>query len=163
MSLVAVRDREVVTGTARHVAWGVLPLVAGLFVIVEALNGAGALMLAERGLQWCSALPGVWGKMAAALGVALLSNVVNNLPVGLAAGAALGQPGMSGTINQTMHHAVLVGVDVGPNLSVTGSLATILWLIALRRDGVKVTPWEFLKLGAVVMFPALVGAVLVLR
>jgi len=55
-----------------------------------------------------------------------------------------------------------VGVDVGPNLSVTGSLATILWLIALRRNGVQVTPWEFLKLGAVVMFPALVGAVLVL-
>ena len=50
-------------------------------------------------------------------------------------------------------------VDLGPNLSVTGSLATILWLIALRREGLVVTAWQFLKLGALVMPPALILAV----
>jgi arsenical pump membrane protein len=45
----------------------------------------------------------------------------------------------------------LIGVDLGPNLSVTGSLATILWLIALRREGVETTPWQFLKAGMIVM------------
>ena len=44
--------------------------------------------------------------------------------------------------------AVLIGVDLGPNLSVTGSLATILWLVALRREGSHVGAWHFLKLGA---------------
>jgi arsenical pump membrane protein len=53
---------------------------------------------------------------------------------------------------------MLIGVDVGPNLSVTGSLATILWLGALRREGVAVTAWGFLRLGALVMPPALVAA-----
>ena len=53
---------------------------------------------------------------------------------------------------------VLVGVDLGPNLSVTGSLATILWLAALRRDGQEVGFCRFLRLGAVVMPPALVLA-----
>ena len=42
-------------------------------------------------------------------------------------------------------HAVLLGVDLGPNLSVTGSLATILWLIALRRENVEITAWEFFE------------------
>jgi arsenical pump membrane protein len=51
--------------------------------------------------------------------------------------------------------AVLIGVDLGPNLSVTGSLATILWMTALRRDGVHVNARDFLKLGLVVMPPAL--------
>ena len=34
----------------------------------------------------------------------------------------------------------LIGVDLGPNLSVTGSLATILWLTAIRREGEDVAP-----------------------
>ena len=55
--------------------------------------------------------------------------------------------------------AVLIGVDLGPNLSVTGSLATILWLTALRRDGESVSAWTFLKLGALVMPPALLLAI----
>ena len=54
--------------------------------------------------------------------------------------------------------AVLIGVDLGPNLSVTGSLATIVWLSALRRDGLHVGAWTFLKLGAVVMPPAMILA-----
>jgi hypothetical protein len=48
-------------------------------------------------------------------------------------------------------------VDVGPNLSVTGSLATILWLLALRKDAggdtggerLDVSFWKFLKVGAI--------------
>jgi arsenical pump membrane protein len=55
--------------------------------------------------------------------------------------------------------AVLIGVDLGPNLSVTGSLATILWLTALRREGLRVSAWAFLKLGALVMPPALALAI----
>ena len=54
--------------------------------------------------------------------------------------------------------ALLIGIDLGPNLSVTGSLATILWLVALRREGVHVGAWQFLRLGLVVMPPALLLA-----
>jgi arsenical pump membrane protein len=50
-------------------------------------------------------------------------------------------------------------VDLGPNLSVTGSLATILWLTALRRGGQAVGVGAFLKLGIVVMPPALFLAI----
>jgi arsenical pump membrane protein len=53
---------------------------------------------------------------------------------------------------------VLVGVDLGPNLSVTGSLATILWLIAIRREGQNVSFWRFLKVGVVVMPLSLLAA-----
>ncbi|WP_249167666.1 ArsB/NhaD family transporter [Bradyrhizobium elkanii] len=58
--------------------------------------------------------------------------------------------------------AVLIGVDLGPNLSVTGSLATILWLIALRREGEHVDALRFLRLGILVMPPALVLSLLAL-
>jgi arsenical pump membrane protein len=57
---------------------------------------------------------------------------------------------------------VLIGIDLGPNLSVTGSLATILWLIAIRREGQHVGFWKFLRWGVIVMPPALVLSVLAL-
>jgi len=45
---------------------------------------------------------------------------------------------------------------------VTGSLATVLWLIALRREGVQIGGWRFLKIGLLVMPPALLGATLLM-
>jgi arsenical pump membrane protein len=46
---------------------------------------------------------------------------------------------------------------------VTGSLATLLWVLALRRDGITVTPWQFLRIGTIVTIPALIGALLTAR
>ncbi|HEX4310185.1 MAG TPA: arsenic transporter [Acidobacteriaceae bacterium] len=157
--LVALRDRGAPVRAVRNVAWGVLPLVAGLFMIVEALNRAGLMRLTKAGLAWLAAVPDGAGKFAGGFGVALLSNAMNNLPAGLAAGTALREMGQHGLLA----HAVLIGVDLGPNLSVTGSLATILWLIALRREEAEITGWEFLKIGMVAMPVALALALLALR
>ncbi len=149
--LVAIKDRGAPKNAVRNVAWSVLPLVAGLFMIVEALNRAGMMRLTRLGLTWLTSAHDGVGKFAGGFGVALLSNLTNNLPAGLAAGTALRQMGQHGLLA----HAVLLGVDLGPNLSVTGSLATILWLIALRREGAEITGWEFLKVGVVAMPVAL--------
>jgi arsenical pump membrane protein len=156
--MVTLRDRRAAFIVVRGVSWSIVPLVAGLFMIVEALNRGGMLHLAERGLRWAATLPAFAGKLAACFAVALLSNGMNNLPVGLATGSALRHAQMSGAIQ----HAVLVGVDLGPNLSVTGSLATILWLIALRREDVEITGWEFLKAGMMAMPIALLASLLAL-
>ena len=87
--------------------------------------------------------------------LALGCNLVNNLP------AALGTGRMVEVwhVPEHVRSAVLIGVDLGPNLSVTGSLATILWLNALRREGHSVSAWAFLKLGVLVMPPALLLAI----
>ena len=157
--LVAMRDRSALKAVLTHISWSVLPLVAGLFMIVEALNLAGMLQLTQRGLVWLAHTPDGYGKMIAGAVAAMLSNVMNNLPVGLAGGTALQQMHSSGMLI----HAVLIGVDLGPNLSVTGSLATILWLIALRREGVEVTAMTFLKIGMIVMPVPLLLCLIALR
>jgi len=127
-------------------------------VIVEALRATGLLHLGITGLQDL-ARHSVWiAKFVAALVVALLSNGMNNLPVGLMAGTAIRYQHGTGIIG----NAILIGVDLGPNLSVTGSLATILWLIALRREKVEITAWDFLKVGMLAMPVALAGSLLLL-
>lgn len=138
---------EIING----VSWSVLPLVAGLFVLVEGLDRAGGLRTMGGAFQWCMHLPKIAGGLLASFGIAAVSNLMNNLPSGLLAGGAI----QSMHVSSYIRDAVLVGVDLGPNLSVTGSLATILWLIALRREGEQVSGWRFLKVGFIVMPPAL--------
>jgi len=135
----------------RDISWSVLPLVGGLFVLVEAVNSIGALKLSAAAMAWAQQLPGIAGALVTAGVVGVGNNIVNNLPLGLMAGSALQVTHAHGLIA----HAVLIAVDLGPNLSVTGSLATILWLIALRREGLHVDFRSFLKVGAVAMPVAL--------
>ena len=139
---------------AEQISWSVLPLVAGLFIIIEALNHAGALLFVSDALTWCASLPRLTGSLLASFGIAALSNVMNNLPSGLLAGGAL----QANPEPSHIRDAVLIGIDLGPNLSVTGSLATLLWLIALRREGEKVGSWQFFKVGIEVVTPALLLA-----
>jgi arsenical pump membrane protein len=140
--------------TLKNISWGILPLVAGLFVLVEALELTGATArlaaILEQLMQHSAGLAAWLSGAVLAVGC----NLVNNLPAALVAGRVV----EVAHAPEQVRAAVLIGVDIGPNLSVTGSLATILWLSALRRDGLSVDAWTFLKLGAVVMPPALVLA-----
>ncbi len=139
----------------RNMSWGILPLVAGLFVMVEALAQTGAtaaLATLLHGLIQQSAPAAAW---LSGIVVAVGCNLVNNLPAGLLAERTM----QFATVPERVRAAFLIGIDLGPNLSVTGSLATILWLTALKRDGYHVTAWAFLKLGVVVMPVALVLAI----
>ncbi len=151
---VALQKRALPWDTVGGVSWVVLPLVAGLFVLVEGLDHTGVIRALGAGLRTAaerSATGTAWG--AGAL-VAVVCNLVNNLPAGLVTGSAIAAAG----VPPPVAGALLIGVDLGPNLSVTGSLATILWLAALRREGLDVGSWAFLKLGALVMPPALMLA-----
>ncbi|MBC7501417.1 MAG: arsenic transporter [Herminiimonas sp.] len=139
----------------RQMSWSVLPLVAGLFIVVEALQKTG-LVNALTGVLSSGIKGSLLGTAAAASAVvAFASNVINNLPAGLIASSTIVQARPP----KVVIDALLIGVDLGPNLSITGSLATILWLTALRRDGENVTFWRFFKVGCIVMPPALLLAV----
>ncbi|MGF6232258.1 arsenical pump membrane protein [Inquilinus ginsengisoli] len=141
-------------GLLRRISWEVLPLVAGLFVLVEGLDRTGVVHLLAATLQDVAARSvdgAAWGTGAI---VAVATNLMNNLPAGLIVQSTLSQAPMPPQIAG----AALIAIDLGPNLSVTGSLATILWLVALRREGIEVGALQFLRLGLVVMPPALLLA-----
>ncbi len=159
VAVVLLLKREAPWGVVRGVSWAVLPLVGGLFVLVAGLGRTAVLAqlaaLLQRGAQ-ASAQTTAW---IAGIALALVCNVMNNLPAGLIAGSAVA----AAQVPRQVTDALLIGVDLGPNLSITGSLATILWLTALRRDGVDVSFGRFLRIGAVVMPVALLCALAALR
>jgi len=152
--IVAIADPKKTWTILKEISWGVLPLVAALFVLVEALDQTGVIAGLARLLQRAVAAAPALAAWGSGIAVALVSNIANNLPVGLVAASAM----HSAQPPEQVTRAILIGVDLGPNLSVTGSLATILWLTALRRDGLAVGSFAFLRLGALIMPPALLLA-----
>ena len=153
-AIITIRAKKNPMIILKGVSWSVLPLVAGLFVIVEALNKTGLIHTLTNILNNSAAHSVAGTVWRSGFSIAIASNLMNNLPAGLIAGNVL----QVAHVPEMVKNAILIGVDLGPNLSVTGSLATILWLMALRREGQTVTAWYFLKLGAVIMTTALVFA-----
>lgn len=153
--LLALRRGRLAAQVVTGVSWSVMGLVAGLFVLVQALDQLGWvawLTDAVRVLTDYSPEAAVWLSGGV---TALVTNGVNNLPAGLLAGTVVGVSDMPVAVRA----ATLVGIDLGPNLSITGSLATLLWLVALRREGMNVGPWQFFKVG-IATLPLTLGATL---
>ncbi len=136
---------------ARSISWKTLVLLAGLFVLLDAVARAGFVewMVTEldRALRY-----GIFaGAAVAATGAALLSNVFNNLPIAVAAAYIVAH-----VTSERIAYPLIVGVDIGPNLTTAGSLATILWLAIVRNYGVRIGLAEYARVGALVV-PATIG------
>ena len=160
-AMVSIKVRSNPLKLAKEISWATLILVAGLFVMVDAIESVGALQVTQSWLKCAEHLGLSQSALVIGLVCALGNNVVNNLPLSLLAGGTLRTTHVGGLLAQ----AVLIGVDLGPNLSVTGSLATILWLLAIKKEKLYVSSWDFLKLGAICMPVALLvslgGAILI--
>ena len=153
-AIVCIKERSNPLVLAREISWETLALVAGLFIMVDAIESIGAMQFTREWLSWVQRRGLVAGDLIAGFAVGIANNLVNNLPLGVIVGSTLHAAQTKGPIAV----AVLIGVDLGPNLSVTGSLATILWLIAVRREKIDVTFWDFLKVGVLAMPLALLAA-----
>ncbi|MGW3190348.1 SLC13 family permease [Streptomyces ardesiacus] len=138
--------------TPREMAGAAAPLfcvfVLALGIVVGAVMTGGAASGLGRLLPDGDSLPALLGVAAVA---ALLANLVNNLPAVLALLPLAAPAGPAQVL------AVLIGVNLGPNLTYVGSLATLLWRRLLHRQGVEVELGLFTRLGLLTV-PATVAA-----
>ena len=142
------------------VSWDVLALVAGLFLVVRAAEGAGLGALAHAAYATTAPWEGLPQILVVASTAALGSNILNNLPTMLVSLDALRPLVSGGQLGPEAIYATVVGTGIGPNLSVVGSLATLIWLSIVRGKGVEVTAKDYLKVGAVSTPPILLAAAL---
>jgi arsenical pump membrane protein len=130
-----------------------LLFVLGLGVVVAAASDNGLVAAVRVVLPGGTSLPALLG--IAAIG-ALLANLVNNLPAILIIAPVTVASGPAALL------AALIGVNVGPNLTYAGSLATLLWRRLLRAQDTDVNLSQFLRLGAVTVPAALAASTLML-
>jgi arsenical pump membrane protein len=127
--------------------------VLALGVVVKAVvdHGLGAALgqLLPRGTDLLALL-------AIAAVAAVLANLINNLPAVLALLPLLASAGPGPVL------AALIGVNLGPNLTYVGSLATLLWRRILRDHDTDAALGEFTRVGLVTVPATLIGATVAL-
>ncbi len=134
-----IRRTTTLGGVFKAIEPTLLVFVAGLGVIVAATSDNGLAAAVRTVLPQGDSFVAL---LTIAVVATVLANLVNNLPAILILAAA---------VSPTSHVAVLaalLGVNIGPNLTYVGSLATLLWRRILRAEDTEVSLGEFSRLGA---------------
>ena len=130
----------------REISWSLFVFITGMFIVVRAVENLGLTAAFGRGILQLAGGGQLQAVLLTAGGTALGANLINNVPMALVMISVLGNI-PAGSIKQGMVYATIFGADLGPNLTTVGSLATMLWLLILRRKGLDVSTLEYFKLG----------------
>lgn len=147
------RGRATTLTVIRATAPAFLAFVLALGIVVRAVVDNGLADALGHLLPAGSGLPALFGIAALA---AVLANLINNLPAVLVLLPLAAASGSGAVL------AVLLGVNIGPNLTYAGSLATLLWRRIVHEHEHGVDLKEFTRLGLIAVPTALVPAVLAL-
>ena len=146
----------------REICWSLFAFITGMFILVRGVEDLGLTAAFGSALLNLAGGSAFGAILLTAGGSAVGANLINNVPMTLVMISAL--RGVSGVVlaNPALAYATILGADLGPNLTTVGSLATMLWLLILRRKGLEVSTVEYFKLGlTVVPLLVLIGSVLI--
>ena len=145
------RRRATPAALVRAASPGFLVFVVALAVVVQAAVDHG---LGDAARDLLPTGEGLAALLGMAVVAAVLANLVNNVPATLVLASVI----PSGSTALLL--AMLLGVNVGPNLTYTGSLATLLWRRVVRAAGVEPSRGAFFRFALVATPLALVLATL---
>ncbi|MHB8645082.1 MAG: ArsB/NhaD family transporter [Thermomicrobiales bacterium] len=132
------------------ITWPLFPFVFAMFVVMRAVERAWFGRLGH--------LPSHadFGTLATiAFGTGVGANIVNNIPMAVAMISLLRS--VAEPARDSLAFATLIGVNIGPSILPIGSLATMLWLAAVRQRGVIVKARTYTMIGLLTT-PTMVAA-----
>jgi arsenical pump membrane protein len=152
-AVMVVRERPRPLELVRAAEPGFLVFVLGLGLVVEAASQHGLSSAVDSLLPHGS---GLLALLAVAAISAVVANLLNNLPATLIILPVVSLSGPGAVL------AMLVGVNVGPNLTYVGSLATLLWRRIVHAHDEETDMAEFTRLGVRTVPPILLLSTLAL-
>lgn len=131
--------------------WHILLFAFGMYVTVYALNNTGITAffieilgdLMKENLMFASFITGIL--------ITILSNVMNNLPSVMLGTLIITDMGLDVQTLQVSYIAIIIGSDIGALLSPLGTLATLLWMFVLRKNGIRITWSTYFKVALLVI------------
>ncbi|MGK0255537.1 MAG: arsenical pump membrane protein [Arcobacteraceae bacterium] len=141
----------------RNAPWQVVWFSLGLYIVVYGLKNAGLTNYLTTILESLNTQGDFIAVMGTGFMSAVLSAFMNNMPTIMIMDIALKDIG-----NDAMIYANIIGCNLGPKMTPFGSLATLLWLHTLSKNGVKIGFWQYSKFGLIVTPPILFVVLLAL-
>lgn len=137
--------------TSKHISWSIFGFIAGMFILVRAVELTNLTALFGQLLLHLSGGGSFGAVMVGTAGAALGTNLINNVPMAVVLTSALQSVQHAPTATRLgFIAATIFGCDLGPNLTTVGSLATVLWLLILRRRNIEVSGLDYFKVGVIV-------------
>lgn len=143
------------------IQWSILAFIFSLAVLVKGLDNAGVTRMLGEAIAGLAGKDPFTGVAAMTFLTAAGSNLINNwsmMMVSVSSLAVISNP--VPLFDRSLIFSAIVGADLGPNLTIIGSLSSMLWLVILRRRGLNIHPLQYLKLGLLVTPPMLLAAAL---
>jgi arsenical pump membrane protein len=135
----------------KRISWSIFGFIAGMSIVVRAIEDTGLTSMFGHWLLRISGGSSFGAVMVGTAGAALGTNLINNIPMAVVMTSALGSIQHAPvTVQHGFLAATMFGCDLGPNLTTVGSLATVLWLVILRRQGIDVSGLDYFKVGVIV-------------
>ncbi|HEY6841405.1 MAG TPA: ArsB/NhaD family transporter, partial [Chthoniobacterales bacterium] len=137
--------------TGKRISWSIFGFIAGMVIVVRSIEDTGLTAVFGKWLLQLAGGTSSGAVIVGTAGAALGTNLINNVPMAVVMTSALDTiqhapvPVQHGFIAAT-----IFGCDLGPNLTTVGSLATVLWLLILRRRGIEVSGLDYFKIGLMV-------------
>jgi arsenical pump membrane protein len=134
-----------------EISWSLFAFITGMFVVVRGVDNLGLTAAFGSALLRLAGDNPLQAALVAAGGTTIGANMINNVPMTLVMISALSSIHASPLIHDMMVYGTIFGAALGPNLTTVGSLATILWIVILRRKGLEISPRTYIRLGVTVV------------
>jgi len=144
-------------GVNSGISWSILLFIFSLALLVKGLENAGVTETLGRAMADLSSQNTLGAIVATSFGTAVGSNFINNWSMMMVSVSSIGDISNSvAASGQGLIYSSIIGADLGPNITIIGSLSSMLWLVLLRQRGLNIHPLQYLKLGLIVTPPMLI-------
>jgi arsenical pump membrane protein len=142
------KPRSVASG----ISWSIFIFIVGLALLVRGLENEGVTRAIGEAVGHLSSAGTLWAVLAVSFGTAIGANLVNNwsmMMISVSSLASVSSTALS--FDRSLIYASVLGADLGPNITILGSLSSMLWLVLLRQRGLDIRQTQYIKLGLIVM------------
>lgn len=148
------------TKLGKEISWSIFLFIGGMFIVVQGVESIGVTKFIGGLITGASGNNTFLAVMINTFGTAIGANLINNVPMALVMTSAIHEVStVTPAIHTGLVYSTIFGADLGPNITTIGSLATVLWILILRRKGMEISPLQYFRLGIIVApLMLLVGA-----
>ena len=138
-------------GVASGISWPIFIFIFSLALLVRGLENKEVTQAIGEAVARLSSANTLWAVLAVSFGTAIGANLINNwsmMMISVSSLASISSTALS--FDRSIIYASVLGADLGPNITILGSLSSMLWLVLLRQRGLDIHPLQYLKLGLIV-------------